>query len=204
MIEQELAGTLSDSVAMFLTKTVTLSEAEREELMSAFFAMSEYHGPQVRKRGQLYVIHPIQATTLLLSVGCDLSTAAAALLHDTVEDTHATLDLVRTRFGEEIASLVDAVSRDEDSTAPEFFEKIHGAAVRDHRVAMIKLADQITNLHDHDQLHFSPEKHLEHLEEMESFYLARLSVLPDVPKVLVESAQRVTAGSWEDYHSRSK
>jgi GTP pyrophosphokinase len=172
--------------------------------MSAFFAMSEFHKEQRRKSGQLYVIHPIQVATIVASVGSDLETIMAALLHDTVEDTDATLDDILNRFGEEVEALVEAVTHQPMFSSKEFMEKIYTKARRDPRVACIKLADQIANHRNHSQLVFSPERHREHIEEMENFYLAQLATIPDLPKELTRSLQRVTDASWEDYNNRTR
>ncbi|MFD0536360.1 HD domain-containing protein [Actinomadura luteofluorescens] len=109
------------------------------------------HRGQLRKSGAPYITHPLAVALILAGMGLDTTTLVAALLHDTVEDTPYTLGEVRADFGDEIAVLVDGVtkldgSRWGDRAEAETFRKIVLAAAADLRVLVIKLADRLHNL----------------------------------------------------------
>lgn len=109
------------------------------------------HRGQVRKSGEPYIIHPLAVTMILAECGMDSATLQAALLHDTVEDTEYTLPELRADFGDEIAVLVDGVTKLDGSkwgerAEAETFRKMVLAAAADLRVLLIKLADRLHNL----------------------------------------------------------
>lgn len=116
----------------------------------AYTVAERAHEGQKRKSGEPYITHPIAVAQILADLGIGSKTVAAALLHDTVEDTAYTLDQVRADFGDEIAMLVDGVTKLDkvkygDSTQAETVRKMIVAMSRDIRVLIIKLADRLHN-----------------------------------------------------------
>ncbi|GLI28783.1 GTP pyrophosphokinase [Agromyces rhizosphaerae] len=108
------------------------------------------HEGQKRKSGEPYITHPIAVAQILADLGIGSKTVAAALLHDTVEDTEYRLDELRDDFGDEIAMLVDGVTKLDkvkygDSTQAETVRKMIVAMSKDIRVLIIKLADRLHN-----------------------------------------------------------
>ena len=106
---------------------------------------------QFRKSGDPYITHPLAVATILADLGMDTTTLVAALLHDTVEDTDYTLDDVREDFGDEVAHLVDGVTKLDkvkfgDATEAETIRKMIIAMAQDPRVLVIKLADRLHNM----------------------------------------------------------
>ena len=119
----------------------------------AYEAARVAHQNQMRSSGEAYINHPIAVARIVADVGLDEVSLAAALLHDAVEDTEITLEDVRREFGEEVASLVDGVtkldriqfdSREEQQAAT--MRKMLVAMARDIRVLIIKLADRLHNM----------------------------------------------------------
>ncbi|WBU38676.1 RelA/SpoT family protein [Homoserinibacter sp. YIM 151385] len=116
----------------------------------AYAAAERAHDGQQRKSGEPYITHPIAVAQILADLGIGARTIAAALLHDTVEDTEYTLDMVRADFGDEIAMLVDGVTKLDklkygDSAQAETVRKMVVAMSKDIRVLIIKLADRLHN-----------------------------------------------------------
>jgi GTP pyrophosphokinase len=116
----------------------------------AYAAAERAHAGQTRKSGEPYITHPVAVAQILADLGIGPKTLAAALLHDTVEDTDYTLDLVRADFGDEIAMLVDGVTKLDklkygDSAQAETVRKMVVAMSKDIRVLIIKLADRLHN-----------------------------------------------------------
>ena len=126
-------------------------KADLALLERAYTTAERMHGTQTRKSGDPYITHPLAVTTILADIGMTEPTLAAALLHDTVEDTPYTLEQVRQDFGEEIAQLVDGVTKLDkvkygDSAQAETIRKMIVAMSRDIRVLVIKLADRLHNM----------------------------------------------------------
>ena len=116
----------------------------------AFAIAKKAHEGQVRKSGEPYITHPLAVAAILVDLGIGAKTAAAALLHDTVEDTDYSLDQLRVDFGEEIALLVDGVTKLDrlkygDDAEAETVRKMVVAMSKDIRVILIKLADRLHN-----------------------------------------------------------
>ncbi|SOC54275.1 RelA/SpoT family protein [Ornithinimicrobium cerasi] len=116
----------------------------------AYAVAEEAHSGQRRKSGDAYITHPLAVATILAELGMTPSTIAAALLHDTVEDTSYSLAQLRTDFGDEIAMLVDGVTKLDkmtygDAAQAETVRKMVVAMARDIRVLVIKLADRLHN-----------------------------------------------------------
>src|SRR3954467_2131323 len=117
----------------------------------AYRTAEELHRTQTRKSGDPYITHPLAVTTILADIGMTEPTLVAALLHDTVEDTSYALDQLRTDFGDEVAVLVDGVTKLDkvqygDSAQAETIRKMIVAMSRDIRVLVIKLADRLHNM----------------------------------------------------------
>src|SRR4051812_49181619 len=119
----------------------------------AYAAAERAHAGQVRNSGEAYIHHPLAVATILAGLGLDDGTIAAALLHDAVEDTGGTIDEIRQDFGEEVALLVDGVtklerirfdSREEQQAAT--MRKMLISRAKDPRVLLIKLADRLHNM----------------------------------------------------------
>ena len=125
-------------------------EADIAVIERAFLRAEEAHEGQLRKSGAPYITHPVAVAEILADLGLDPNTIAAALLHDTVEDTPYSADLLRKEFGEEIANLVDGVTKlDRLTYGPtaeaETVRKMVVAMAKDIRVLVIKLADRLHN-----------------------------------------------------------
>jgi RelA/SpoT family (p)ppGpp synthetase len=126
-------------------------KSDVHELRRAYEMAERMHRGQARKSGAPYITHPLAVATILAAMGMDMTTLVAALLHDTVEDTPYTLGQVRADFGEEVAVLVDGVTKLDGElwgtrAEAETFRKIVLAAAADLRVLVIKLADRLHNL----------------------------------------------------------
>jgi GTP pyrophosphokinase len=116
----------------------------------AYAAAEKAHRGQKRKSGEPYITHPVAVAQILADLGIGPKTLAAALLHDTVEDTDYTLDELRADFGDEIAMLVDGVTKLDklkygDSAQAETVRKMVVAMSKDIRVLVVKLADRLHN-----------------------------------------------------------
>jgi GTP diphosphokinase / guanosine-3',5'-bis(diphosphate) 3'-diphosphatase len=125
-------------------------KADLSVIERAFVVAEEAHRPQQRKSGEPYITHPLAVTKILAELGIGPITLAAALLHDTVEDTDYTLEMLRKEFGDEIAMLVDGVTKLDkvkfgDHAQAETVRKMVVAMSKDIRVLVIKLADRLHN-----------------------------------------------------------
>ncbi|WP_310529400.1 RelA/SpoT family protein, partial [Nocardioides sp.] len=126
-------------------------KADLALLERAYLVAEKMHGTQMRKSGDSYITHPLAVTTILADIGMTEPTLVAALLHDTVEDTPYTLEELRKEFGDEVAILVDGVTKLDkvqygDSAQAETIRKMIVAMSRDIRVLVIKLADRLHNM----------------------------------------------------------
>ncbi|MDQ6746150.1 MAG: bifunctional (p)ppGpp synthetase/guanosine-3',5'-bis(diphosphate) 3'-pyrophosphohydrolase [Actinomycetota bacterium] len=126
---------------------------ERARVEEAFVYACVHHADQRRKSGEDFIIHPVGVAKICAGMRLDTETLCAALLHDTVEDTSASLDDVRESFGEEISALVDGVTKltgltfqSRDEAQAENYRKMMVAMASDIRVILIKLADRLHNM----------------------------------------------------------
>jgi len=126
-------------------------KADLALLERAYATAEKMHGSQMRKSGDPYITHPLAVATILAGIGMTEPTLVAALLHDTVEDTPYTLEQCRKDFGDEVAQMVDGVTKLDkvqygDSAQAETIRKMIVAMSRDIRVLVIKLADRLHNM----------------------------------------------------------
>ncbi|TBN56780.1 bifunctional (p)ppGpp synthetase/guanosine-3',5'-bis(diphosphate) 3'-pyrophosphohydrolase [Glaciihabitans arcticus] len=135
-----------------LIKTVRLHhpKADIALIERAYTTAEKAHSGQKRKSGEPYITHPVAVAQILADLGIGAKTLAAALLHDTVEDTDYTLDMLQRDFGDEVAMLVDGVTKLDklkygDSAQAETVRKMVVAMSKDIRVLVIKLADRLHN-----------------------------------------------------------
>ncbi|WP_413104119.1 RelA/SpoT family protein [Streptomyces sp. Inha503] len=127
-------------------EAATLRQIER-----AYQVAERWHRGQKRKSGDPYITHPLAVTTILAELGMDPATLMAGLLHDTVEDTEYGLDTLRRDFGDQVALLVDGVTKLDkvkfgEAAQAETVRKMVVAMARDPRVLVIKLADRLHNM----------------------------------------------------------
>ncbi|SEW11514.1 GTP pyrophosphokinase [Austwickia chelonae] len=128
----------------------THPKADTAVIERAYEVAERAHEGQVRKSGDPYITHPLAVTLILAELGMTPPTLAAALLHDTVEDTSYSLEELRRDFGDEIAMLVDGVTKLDkvrygEAAQAETVRKMVVAMARDIRVLMIKLSDRLHN-----------------------------------------------------------
>ncbi len=126
-------------------------KADVRVLQNAYEVAEVAHRGQYRRSGDPYITHPLAVATILADLGMDTTTLAAGLLHDTVEDTPYTLADVAGEFGDEVAHLVDGVTKLDkvrfgDATEAETIRKMVIAMAQDPRVLVIKLADRLHNM----------------------------------------------------------
>ncbi|HEX6688636.1 MAG TPA: bifunctional (p)ppGpp synthetase/guanosine-3',5'-bis(diphosphate) 3'-pyrophosphohydrolase [Solirubrobacterales bacterium] len=126
---------------------------DRAALTHAFDFACDRHADQLRRSGDEFITHPVGVAQICAGMRLDTETLCAALLHDTVEDTSASLEDVRLEFGEEIAQLVDGVTKltgmtfeSRDERQAENYRKMMVAMATDVRVILIKLADRLHNM----------------------------------------------------------
>ncbi len=113
-------------------------EIDRARVQDAFVFACEHHADQRRKSGEDFIVHPVGVARICASMRLDTETLCAALLHDTVEDTSASIEEVRERFGEEIATLVDGVTKLTGIT----FQSRDEAQAENYRKMMVAMADR--------------------------------------------------------------
>ena len=133
-----------------------------ETLTKAYDFAVKAHEKQKRDEGSPYIIHPIAVANILTELKLDSATIATGLLHDTIEDTHATYKTIEDEFGKEVADLVDGVTKISEfenqaisNSRAENFRKLILATSKDIRVLLVKLADRLHNMRT---MHFVTEK----------------------------------------------
>ncbi len=156
----------ADSTAMVI---------DRARVTEAFNYACSHHADQFRKSGEEFIVHPVSVAKICAGMRLDTETLCAALLHDTVEDTAASLDEIREQFGEEIAALVDGVTKltgltfkSRDEAQAENYRKMMVAMAADIRVILIKLADRLHNMRTISAM--SKQKQLEKSRETLDIY----------------------------------
>ena len=150
-------------------------EIDRARVQDAFVFACEHHADQRRKSGEDFIVHPVGVARICASMRLDTEALCAALLHDTVEDTSASLEEVRERFGEEIAAVVDGVTKltgitfqSRDEAQANNYRKMMVAMATDVRVILIKLADRLHNMRTIDAM--PKQKQMEKARETLEIY----------------------------------
>lgn len=140
-----------------------LDADEVAEIYAAYLFGAEAHDGQIRKSGEPYIFHPLQVARILAEMRLDHQVLIAAILHDVIEDTETAKEHVGKAFGEDVAELVDGVSKltqvsfkSKAEAHAEYFRKMMMAMARDIRVMLIKLADRLHNMRTLNALR--PEK----------------------------------------------
>ena len=133
-----------------------------DALSKAYDFALKAHQKQKRDEGSPYIIHPVAVADILTELKLDSATIATGLLHDTIEDTHATYETVKEEFGQEVADLVDGVTKisvfenkANSNSKAENFRKLIIATSKDIRVLLVKLADRLHNMRT---IHFVKDK----------------------------------------------
>ncbi|MFZ4762660.1 MAG: RelA/SpoT family protein [Alphaproteobacteria bacterium] len=129
------------------------ADADEDMLNRAYVYSLKMHGSQTRANGDPYFSHPLEVAAILTELRLDADTIITALLHDTIEDTAATLEEIERLFGSNIARLVDGVTKlsriewqGENAKQAENFRKLLLAMSQDIRVLLVKLADRVHNM----------------------------------------------------------
>ncbi len=150
-------------------------EIDRARVQDAFVFACEHHSSQRRKSGEDFIVHPVGVARICAGMRLDTETLCAALLHDTVEDTSASIEEVRARFGEDIAAIVDGVTKltgitfqSHDEAQAENYRKMMVAMATDVRVILIKLADRLHNMRTIDAM--PKQKQMEKARETLEIY----------------------------------
>ena len=150
-------------------------DADEDLLNRAYVYAMKAHGNQKRASGEAYFNHPLEVAAILTEMKLDSATIAAALLHDTVEDTEATQQEIEEKFGPEIASLVDGLTKiakldlvTKEAAQAENLRKLLLAMSKDVRVLLVKLADRLHNMRTLE--HVKPEKRVRIAQETMDIY----------------------------------
>ena len=172
-LEQRLLGDLFAIVSEHAADSAV--EIDRGRVQDAFVFACEHHADQRRKSGEDFIVHPVGVARICAGMRLDTETLCAALLHDTVEDTSASIEEVRERFGEEIAQIVDGVTKltgitfqSRDEAQAENYRKMMVAMATDVRVILIKLADRLHNMRTIDAM--PKQKQMEKARETLKIY----------------------------------
>ncbi len=151
---EELAQGGVPELDQLVTSVLSYSpEADPGAIHRAYEYSARMHGEQKRQSGEPYVTHPLNVAIISAQLKLDLQSIVTALLHDVVEDTHASLEELESLFGAEVAGLVDGVTKvskitfsSREEKQAENFRKMILAMAQDIRVVMIKLADRLHNM----------------------------------------------------------
>jgi guanosine-3',5'-bis(diphosphate) 3'-pyrophosphohydrolase len=129
------------------------AKVDQKEIQRAYAFAEESHRGQKRLSGEDFIEHPVAVASIVADLGMDLTTIQAALLHDVVEDTQLTVEAIRDEFGDQVASLVDGLTkldkikfRSREQEQAENVRKMIIAMAQDIRVLLIKLADRLHNM----------------------------------------------------------
>jgi len=168
--------------AKFLEEISQYKEYDTELIGRAYDKARELHDGQLRKSGEPYLIHPIAVAVILAQLGMDDATLVGGLLHDVVEDTEYTREQLVEDFSEEIALLVDGVTKlgaikfdNKEEAQAENLRKMFLAMSKDIRVLIIKLADRLHNMRTIEYMR--PEKIIEKSKETLDIYVPLASRL---------------------------
>jgi guanosine-3',5'-bis(diphosphate) 3'-pyrophosphohydrolase len=130
-----------------------LTEEQQEKIECAFEFGAKAHRGQTRASGEPYISHPVAVASIIAELRLDAESICAALLHDVIEDTEMNADQIRTEFGDDVANIVEGVSKldklsfhSRGEVQVESFRKMMLAMVEDIRVILVKLADRLHNM----------------------------------------------------------
>ncbi len=144
---------LNTTVDNLISKAKYYYSKNFTDIENALKLSQNVHAEQIRASGQPYVTHPVLVADLLMDLGMDSTAICAALLHDTVEDTSLTLEQIKEQFGEDVAGLVEGVTKlsnlkfnSVEEEQAENIRKMFFAMAKDIRVIIIKLADRLHNM----------------------------------------------------------
>ena len=150
-------------------------EADTELLSRAYVFSALEHKGQVRRSGEPYLVHPLEVADMLAEMRLDVVAVAAGLLHDIVEDTPTTIEKIRELFGEDVAHVVEGVTKlsslqfsSSEERQAESFRKMLLAMVDDIRVILVKLADRLHNMRTLE--HLSEERRVRIAQETRDIY----------------------------------
>ncbi len=141
--------TIKDVIYMAKTKNRNIN---KNKIIKAYEYATFMHKNQKRKSGEPYIIHPLNVSYILAELGLDTEVICAALLHDVVEDTEATYEDIQVRFGNDVAELVEGVTKlsklfeSVEEAQAENYKKMFIAMEKDIRVIILKLADRLHNI----------------------------------------------------------
>jgi len=166
-----------DEPSALIKAMAAYDEGVDTNLIARAYAFSQKaHGSQIRESGESYFSHPLEVAHIVTRMKLDSATVVTALLHDTVEDTLATMDEIVAEFGDDIARLVDGVTKlsklelpSERTRAAENFRKLFLAMSNDIRVLLVKLADRLHNMQTLRHIHDTDRRHRIARETMEIF-----------------------------------
>ena len=146
-----------------------LTPEEREKVEQAYALAELAHRSQRRKGGEPYIIHPISVAKVAIDAmkQTDVNIICAALLHDVVEDTDYGLDVIRSRFGDDVAFLVEAVTK-RNNDQVDNYQHILGSVQEDVRVLILKLSDRLHNMRTLQAM--KPEKQWKIASETQFFF----------------------------------
>ncbi len=166
------------------------AEEDRALILKAYTCMKEMHSNQLRHSGEPYFIHPYEVACILADMELDSQAIIAGLLHDVIEDTEYGYDRMKEEFGEQVAMLVEGVTKldkikciSKEEAHIENLRKMFFAMAEDIRVVLIKLADKIHNMRT--LKHMKPEKQLEKAKEALDVY-APLAYRLGISKIKIE------------------
>ncbi|HYM56955.1 MAG TPA: bifunctional (p)ppGpp synthetase/guanosine-3',5'-bis(diphosphate) 3'-pyrophosphohydrolase [Solirubrobacteraceae bacterium] len=172
-LERELLGDLFAIVEEHVEEVAL--KVDRARVEQAFVFSCEHHADQRRVSGEDFITHPVGVAKICAGMRLDTETLCAALLHDTVEDTTASLQEVQEAFGDEVAGLVDGVTKltgitfqSRDEAQAENYRKMMVAMATDIRVILIKLADRLHNMRTLDAM--PKQKQIEKAKETLEIY----------------------------------
>ncbi len=144
-----------------------LPDPDLPALRAAYEFARDAHEGQLRKSGDPYIGHPVEVAHFTADLHLDLYSVSAALLHDTVEDTSATVEEVRERFGDQVAFLVNGLTKisklqfkSREEAQAENIRKLIVAMSRDLRVVLVKLADRLHNIHTLEHMHEAGQRRI--------------------------------------------
>jgi len=180
MSESQVEGGLSQRPTKTLEELLNkirsyFPQADLKIIEKAYYFSERAHEGQIRRSGEPYISHPLSVAGILAELHLDLDSIATGLLHDTVEDTHATLEDIRREFGESVAQLVDGVTKISQMKFKNSYEKqgenirkMIVAMGRDVRVLLVKLCDRLHNMRTMNFMPFEKQERIA-LETLEIY-----------------------------------